>query len=258
MARLIVLAIIALPTSCKRDGDRTPQTTASSTTSVADAARESLTDEGNKPKAVQAPGADSDAETVTPEKPANKTDLKIPEQWQEITSYDGFAIDIKYATSDNFTKKKIYDCGRCFLRPEAAEALEAIQDELQKKHGYSIKVFDCFRPRPYQQRLWDAVPDPDYVTPPAKGSMHSRGLAVDLTIVDGNGKDLDMGTPYDFFGEEAHQDYKKLKPEVASNRQLLKTTMEKHGFNSIRTEWWHYSYGKKSYPLDNWVWPCKL
>lgn len=74
-----------------------------------------------------------------------------------------------------------------------------INNELKEKYGYSIKVFDCFRPKPYQQRLWDIVPDPDYVTPPNKGSMHSRGLAVDLTIADKNGVDLDMGTAYDFW-----------------------------------------------------------
>ncbi len=87
--------------------------------------------------------------------------------------------------------------------------------------------------------------------------MHSRGLAVDLTIVDENGDELDMGTPFDFFGKEAHQDFKGHSAEINKNRALLKSTMEKYGFKSIRTEWWHYSYQSKSYPLDPWVWECQ-
>lgn len=182
----------------------------------------------------------------------------IPDGWKEISkATSGIALDIKYATSDNFTKKKIYDCAKCYLRPEAASKLVEIHKLLKEKYGYGIKVFDCFRPRPYQQRLWDIMPNPSYVTPPEKGSMHSRGLAVDLTILDKNGEELDMGTPYDFFGKEAHQDYKGHSSEVNKNRTLLKSTMEENGFGSIRTEWWHYSYKTKSYPLDDWVWECE-
>jgi zinc D-Ala-D-Ala dipeptidase len=209
----------------------------------------------------------SDEKEIVSPTESEKVDLveKLPEKkskpapagWSEITADEGFKVDIKYATSDNFTKKQIYDCGRCYLRPEAAEKLRLIHQELKEKYGYGIKVFDCFRPKPYQQRLWDIVPDPDYVTPPHKGSMHSRGLAVDLTIVDKNGVDLDMGTEYDFFGEEAHQDYKGHTPEINKNRSLLKSVMETHGFKSIRTEWWHYSLNSKSYPLDEWVWDCE-
>lgn len=165
-------------------------------------------------------------------------------------------LDIRYATSNNFTKSKIYDCARCLLRPEAAQALAEAQEMLQKK-GYSLKMFDCYRPRPYQQRLWDKVPNPDYVTPPAKGSMHSRGAAVDLTIVDAKGVELDMGTPYDFFGEKAHTDYTKLSATILANRNLLQKTLESVGFKGIRTEWWHFSFQKKQFPLADYLWPCE-
>lgn len=165
-------------------------------------------------------------------------------------------LDIRYATPNNFTKAKIYDCARCLLRPEAAKALAEAQEILQKK-GYSLKMFDCYRPRPYQQRLWDKVPNPDYVTPPAKGSMHSRGAAVDLTIVDAKGVELDMGTPYDFFGEKAHTDYTKLSATILANRDLLRKTLESVGFKGIRTEWWHFSFQKKQFPLADYVWPCE-
>lgn len=165
-------------------------------------------------------------------------------------------LDIRYATDNNFTQSKIYDCPRCLLRPEAAKALVKAHKMLQKR-GLGLKMFDCYRPRPYQQRLWDKVPNPDYVTPPAKGSMHSRGAAVDLTIVDSKGKELDMGTPYDFFGVEAHTDNRKLPARVLANRRLLTETLESVGFKGIRTEWWHFSWQRKDYPLSDYVWPCR-
>ena len=164
-------------------------------------------------------------------------------------------LDIRYATTDNFTKAKIYDCPACLLRVEAAQALVKAHKALQKK-GLGLKMFDCYRPRPYQQRLWNKVPNPDYVTPPTKGSMHSRGAAVDLTIVDASGKELDMGTPYDFFGVEAHTDYKKHSSKIQANRDLLREALDAVGFKGIRTEWWHFSYQAKDYALSDYVWPC--
>ncbi|MBN8681207.1 MAG: D-alanyl-D-alanine dipeptidase [Chitinophagales bacterium] len=165
-------------------------------------------------------------------------------------------IDIRYATTNNFMKAKVYDCARCLLRPEAAQAVVKAQKILKAK-GYGLKMHDCYRPRPYQQRLWDKVPDPNYVTPPAKGSMHSRGAAVDLTLVDARGNELDMGTPYDFFGVEAHSDYTKLPQKVLDNRKLLTETMAAVGFKGIRTEWWHFSYQAKTYPLSDFLWNCE-
>jgi zinc D-Ala-D-Ala dipeptidase len=179
------------------------------------------------------------------------------DNFRDVAALDpGIRLDIRYATENNFTKAKIYDCPRCLLRPEAAAAVVKA-NRLLKSKGMALKMFDCYRPRPYQQRLWDKVPNPDYVSPPAKGSMHSRGAAVDLTIVDAKGRELDMGTEYDFFGVEAHSDNMKLPAAVLKNRQLLRETMEAVGFQGIRTEWWHFSYRGKSFPLSDYVWPCK-
>ncbi|TNE54357.1 MAG: hypothetical protein EP344_14285 [Bacteroidetes bacterium] len=164
-------------------------------------------------------------------------------------------LDIRYATENNFTNSQIYDCGRCYLRQETAEAIVRAH-RLLRQQGLGLKLFDCYRPRPYQQRLWDKVPNPDYVAPPSEGSMHSRGAAVDLTIVDANGQELDMGTPYDFFGREAHYNYSRLPGKVIANRRLLRRTMENAGLRGIRTEWWHFSYQKKEFPLEDWVWGC--
>jgi D-alanyl-D-alanine dipeptidase len=179
------------------------------------------------------------------------------EDFKDIAKLDSSIIlDIRYATANNFTKAQIYDCPACLLRPEAAAALVKAHKALKKK-GLGLKMFDCYRPRPYQQRLWDKVPNPDYVTPPQKGSMHSRGAAVDLTLVDANGKELDMGTPYDFFGVEAHTDNTRLPKKVLENRTLLQKAMNAAGFKGIRTEWWHFSFQGKTYELSDYVWPCK-
>lgn len=180
----------------------------------------------------------------------------IGKDWVELDEADGFLIDIKYATTDNFTKTIIYDCQACYLRPEVAQALKDAQQEVLKKFGYGIKLLDCYRPQPFQQRLWDVMPDKNYVAPPEKGSMHSRGTAVDLTLVDKEGNELDMGTPFDYFGEEAHQDYKGHSDAVNRHRYILRSTMKKFGLEQIRTEWWHYSYREKNYPLEDWVWDC--
>ncbi len=178
-------------------------------------------------------------------------------KWADVAALDStIRIDIRYATANNFTKSKIYDCPACYLRPEAAAALVKAQKAL-KKQGFGFKMFDCYRPRPYQQRLWDKVPNPNYVTPPQKGSMHSRGAAVDLTLVDSNGKELDMGTEYDFFGPEAHTDFLKLPPKVLENRKRLKDALEAVGFAGIRTEWWHFSFKKGKYDLASEVWRCE-
>ena len=177
-------------------------------------------------------------------------------QWTDIQILDQtIDIDIRYATTNNFVKEQLYDCPRCFLRPDVAKAIGKIQKELQQK-GLELKMFDCYRPKPIQQKLWDKVPDARYVTPPWKGSMHNRGMAVDLTIVDAAGKELDMGTTYDYFGEKAYHTYTNLPEKVLKNRNLLKDIMTRHGFQFIRTEWWHYSFKNSSHELSDWMWKC--
>jgi len=203
-------------------------------------------------RSVNPPGAPDAAPKIS----INQKNMQA-EGFKDILALDPtIRLDIRYATTDNFTKAKIYDCPACLLRPEAAAAVVKAHQSLQKQ-GLGLKMFDCYRPRPYQQRLWDKVPNPDYVTPPTKGSMHSRGAAVDLTIVDAQGKELDMGTTYDFFGVEAHTDNMKLPKKVLENRRLLTQTLNAVGLKGIRTEWWHFSYQGKTYELSDYVWPCK-
>ncbi len=196
-------------------------------------------------------------DTIVKVKPKPKPDPSKDETyWTNIEEVaPAIVLDMRYATSNNFVKIQLYDCGKCYLRPPVAKALLEVQKDLETQH-LGLKMFDCFRPRPIQQKLWDKVPDPRYVTNPAKGSMHNRGAAVDLTIVDANGKELDMGTEFDYFGQKAYHTYTKHNDTINANRKILKETMEKHGFSSIRTEWWHYSYKKGSYKLSDYLWPC--
>ncbi len=180
--------------------------------------------------------------------------------WTDILFLDTtIQVDMKYASTDNFVQEKMYNCSRCFLRPEVAQAVLKAHHQLLKK-GYGLKMLDCYRPRPIQQKLWDKVPNASYVTPPSKGSMHNRGSAVDLTLVDANGKELDMGTGFDYFGKEAHQDYMEHPQEILDNRELLRETMRGVGLYPIRTEWWHYYFSKgapKNYELSDMIWKCE-
>jgi len=176
--------------------------------------------------------------------------------WTDIGLVDTtIALDLKYATTDNFVDEKMYACGRCFLRPAVADLILEAQQQLQAQN-MGLKLFDCYRPKPIQEKLWAKVPNASYVTPPWKGSMHNRGVAIDLTIVDKNGVELDMGTAYDFFGKSAHHTFTEHTPKVKANRKLLKGLMESFDLRPIRTEWWHYSYQKKSYEISEMEWAC--
>ena len=167
-----------------------------------------------------------------------------------------FVLDMKYATTDNFLKTKVYDCEMCFLRYKTLQKLLAVNVVLAKK-GIKIKFFDCYRPLDIQKKMWQLVPNPDYVANPARGSMHNRGTAVDITLVDTKGTDFDMGTPFDFFGVEASHSYQKLTDTQIANRIFLKTIMLENGFKPFDTEWWHYSLiDGASEKLANFKWTC--
>jgi D-alanyl-D-alanine dipeptidase len=169
---------------------------------------------------------------------------------------DSFIFEMKYATDDNFLKSKVYDCAECFLRYKTVKKLiEANQKFL--KLGYRIKIFDCYRPLDVQKKMWKLVPNPIYVADPAKGSIHNRGGAVDLTLVDNNGKEVDMGTPFDHFGIESAHDYKGVSYAIKSNRALLKSVMESCQFLSFKSEWWHYNLKTdETDKVSNFKWEC--
>ncbi|NJC28121.1 M15 family metallopeptidase [Neolewinella antarctica] len=179
-------------------------------------------------------------------------------QWTEMTDLDPtILLDLRYATENNFMKQQVYDCGRCFYRKEVARALARVQGTL-KAQGLGLKMYDCYRPAPYQQRLWDILPDARYVARPSRGSLHSRGAAADLTIVTlATGEELDMGTTYDFFGEAAYTTTTDLPADVLANRALFQAAMRAEGFGTIRTEWWHFNFLGARLGLADWVWSCE-
>ncbi|WP_396173973.1 M15 family metallopeptidase [Flavobacterium sp.] len=167
-----------------------------------------------------------------------------------------FVYDMKYATADNFLKEKVYPCAECFLRVKTVKSLlEANKMFLAK--GYKIKLYDCYRPKAIQKKMFQLVPDANYVANPKKGSIHNRGGAVDISIVDFNGIELDMGTKFDFFGKEASHNYLSLSDTVLANRKILKEIMLQNNFKSFDSEWWHYNLnGSNTDKVENLKWNC--
>ena len=158
-----------------------------------------------------------------------------------------------YSTKDNFMNADVYgDFDACYLQPEVAERLAKAQQCLQKKDSLlSIIVFDCVRPRSVQYKMWEIVKDTDqrkYVAAPGGGgSMHNYGAAVDLGLWHLDTGLVDMGTPFDFFGELAQPRYEdrflksgELSAQQISNRRTLRACMLQAGFHGILSEWWHF------------------
>ena len=155
-----------------------------------------------------------------------------------------FSYQIRYATPYNFIGETLYDCPVCLLRPEVAEALLQANQYFCEK-GYRIKVYDCYRPLDVQKKMWAKVPRPTYVgNPYGNGSIHNKGAAVDITLETLDGCYIEMGSDYDYFGREAHIDNYNFSKEILASRKLLFEGMRKFGFNTIRTEWWHFSFQK--------------
>ncbi|WP_019671429.1 M15 family metallopeptidase [Eudoraea adriatica] len=170
---------------------------------------------------------------------------------------DDFEYDLRYATENNFLKAKVYECAECYTRVKTAKALIKANDAFRLK-GLKIKFYDCYRPNSVQYKMWKIVPNPQYVANPVKGSIHNKGGAVDITLVTASGEELDMGTDFDYFGKRAYHDNLDLPEEILNNRRILKETMEKYGFWSIRTEWWHYNLSSASNDrIADFKWECK-
>lgn len=160
-------------------------------------------------------------------------------------------LDIKYATKDNFLHESVYPSARCFLVEEAALKIDSVQSELETM-DLGLKIFDGYRPFSVTEKMWQILPDSRYVANPENGSRHNRGAAVDVTLVDSMGQELEMPTSFDDFTEKAAHDYQNLPDHVLNNRQLLKNIMEKYGFTAIKSEWWHYDLQNyQKYPILN-------
>jgi D-alanyl-D-alanine dipeptidase len=184
----------------------------------------------------------------------NKTILK--EKLSEpVKEYNGFVLlksldssltfDIRYATNNNFTKTKVYPTDICILRTNTANKLKKANDEL-KKLGYRIKIYDAYRSVSVQRIFWNLVKDNRYVANPDKGgSIHNRGSAVDLTMVNTYGDEVEMPSEFDDFSEKAYRENINMSSKAKENLRILTEVMINSGFTTIGTEWWHFEDSEK-------------
>ena len=184
--------------------------------------------------------------------------LDLGADFRHLTTIAGIAVDLRYAGPNNFVGRDLYapyDCA--WLHVDAACALERVVAYLADRHpGACVLVLDALRPQRVQQELWDALAGTDlqmYLAEPTRGSIHSFGMALDVTILDEAGVELDMGTGFDDMTELSHPALEEgflargdLTTEQVANRQLLRDAMFQAGFVGIHTEWWHFDCGDRN------------
>lgn len=186
----------------------------------------------------------------------------------DIASVDStIAVDLKYATTDNFVGENMYGTlRRAYMRPEIAQALHKVQTSLKKRNpGYSLVIYDAARPQSVQRIMYDRVkgtPYERYVAKPYRGGHHNFGVAVDISILL-DGEPIDMGTGFDSFSAASHIDNEaelirtgQITKDALRNRQLLRQLMHAQGFTTYRREWWHFQqyeigYARQHLPLLN-------
>jgi zinc D-Ala-D-Ala dipeptidase len=212
------------------------------------------------------------AHAKTPHEPLPQAASSLEQTMQQAGLVNVQELDpniqvvLKYATTDNLLEQNVYgDMRRCFLRSQVAQKVAAAQKTLRRiKPGWSLLVYDCTRPARVQKEMWNLVRGTaraKYLVSPEKGSNHNYGAAVDLTLVDNAGHAVDMGTPFDFFGDRAEPRHEEqllkageLTATQVQNRQLLRRVMTAAGFRAIPNEWWHFDSAKHNeivatYPL---------
>jgi D-alanyl-D-alanine dipeptidase len=157
--------------------------------------------------------------------------------------------EIRYATRANFTGEQLYPFPAAYVRKQLIPHLEQIQRELASK-GLALKIYDGYRPLPIQQKMWDLIRDERFVSNPAVNrGRHTRGTAVDVTLVDRRGKPVPMPSDFDEFSPRAAVNYRGGTPEERRNRELLQRVMIRNGFLSYPDEWWHFDFkGWEKYP----------
>ena len=206
--------------------------------------------------------AEPPAVSVTPEAPAEAEPTPLPEpepapvpepapeEFVAVTDYiPGIYTELRYASDNNFTHQVIYSFSDAYLRYGTVQKLASAQESLETA-GYSLLIWDAFRPVSAQFRLWDICPDPAYVANPEKGySSHSRGNTVDITLVTLDGEPVEMPTDFDDFTAMADRDYSDVGEKAAANALLLEDIMTAAGFKPYSAEWWHYS-DMDSYPVE--------
>jgi D-alanyl-D-alanine dipeptidase len=184
-------------------------------------------------------------------------DIAGSPEFRHLSSIAGIAVDLRYATPNNFVGRDLYSPFDCaWLHRDAAAALEQVVAWLkQRRPGYTALVLDALRPQRVQQQLWDALDGTGlqmYLANPARGSIHSYGMALDITLLDEQGRELDMGTGFDDMTNLSHPALEEgflltgeLSEAQVANRRLLREAMLEAGFFGINTEWWHFDCGDR-------------
>ena len=184
-------------------------------------------------------------------------DLPGHQDFRALASIPGIRVDLRYASPDNFVGVDLYSPFDCaWLHQEGAQRLEAAAKDLANRHGeLELVVLDALRPQRVQQRLWQQLEGTGlqiYLAPPERGSIHSFGMAVDITIARRGGAELDMGTPFDDLTELSWPSREaeflaagRLQPAQIENRQLLRDVMAAAGWQGISREWWHFDGGDR-------------
>ena len=179
-----------------------------------------------------------------------------PVDMVDITELDStINIDLRYAAADNFLGDTLYSANICLLRKAVAERLVKVHRYLHKR-GLGLKIWDGYRPLSVQKKMWEKIPDSKFVANPKYGSNHNRGAAVDVTLVDLKGNELEMPTGFDDFSEKAHIKCENISEEAKKNRWILQKAMRRFGFKTINSEWWHFNdkdiknYSVMDIPLD--------
>ncbi|HEX9973216.1 MAG TPA: D-alanyl-D-alanine dipeptidase [bacterium] len=160
----------------------------------------------------------------------------------DVTTLDSTIVDdLRYATKDNFMGDTLYSANICLLRRNVAEQLVKVHQSLRNMN-LGLKIWDAYRPLSVQKKMWEKMPDPRYVADPDRGSNHNRGAAVDVTLVDIKGNELEMPTAFDDFSQRARSDYPDASERAKQNRTILQQAMTAHAFLTISSEWWHFNY----------------
>ena len=240
---LFLAALLALGGCGTRTDTAAAETPAVAAQGTEEAAAADMTAEApSTPGAEEAPKvpiSDTVEEETPPTIPEAPSD---PAAFVRVSDYiPGIEVELKYATTDNFTGTVIYDFTDAYLRYGTVEKLAAVQTELEEM-GLGLKIWDALRPVSAQFRLWEVCPNAAYVANPNTGySSHSRGNTVDITLIALDGSEVPMPTGFDDFSALADRDYSDCGEQAAANARLLETTMTAHGFDPYWAEWWHFS-----------------
>lgn len=184
-------------------------------------------------------------------------DIAASPEFRHLSTIAGIRVDLRYASANNFVGRDLYSPYDCaWLHRDAAAALEQVVTYLaERAPGHTALVLDALRPQRVQQQLWDALAGTGlqmYLADPARGSIHSYGMALDITLLDPAGRELDMGTGFDDMTNLSHPALEEgflltgeLSEQQVANRRLLREAMFQAGFLGIRTEWWHFDCGDR-------------